>query len=157
MIEEQAVVVAVDENFAWVETQRKTACSSCSANKGCGTATLSKVLGSRQNQVKVLNPVGATVGDTVILSLRESAMVKGAAILYLTPLAFMLGFAVFVELWFQPGTEGSVILAGLLGLGLGLGVVRLFSRSIAKDSRYQAVISKRIPADPSSAHGVFSP
>ncbi len=157
MIEEQAVVVATEGKFAWVETQRKTACGNCAANKGCGTATLSKVLGSRQNQVRVLNPLNAEVGESVTLALREQAMVKGAAILYLTPLLLMIAFAIAVQLWLSPSGEGPVVLAGLAGLASGLWLVRLFSRSIADDERYQAVISKRIPVDRSLTHGVFSP
>jgi len=40
MIEETASVVALEDDFAWVETQRKSTCGACAVNKGCGAATL---------------------------------------------------------------------------------------------------------------------
>jgi sigma-E factor negative regulatory protein RseC len=40
MIEETARDVALEDDFAWVETQRKSTCGACVVNKGCGAATL---------------------------------------------------------------------------------------------------------------------
>ena len=50
MIAENAQVVGFEGNDIWVETQRKTACGQCAANKGCGTAVLSKVLGNKRSR-----------------------------------------------------------------------------------------------------------
>ena len=50
MIEENGRVVDVEDGYAWIETERRSTCGSCSANKGCGTATLAKVMGQAPEQ-----------------------------------------------------------------------------------------------------------
>jgi positive regulator of sigma E activity len=95
MIEERAEVVACEGRFAWVQTQRASTCGSCAANKGCGTATLAKVLGQRRTRVRVLNDARAVAGEQVVIGLSEQALVRGALAVYLVPLLGLLGGALF--------------------------------------------------------------
>lgn len=147
MLEEQGKVVELEEGFAWVETQRKSACGSCSVNKGCGTGVVSKVVGKRVNRVRAINEINACVGDEVIIGLYEEALVRGSLALYLAPLIAMLlmallGGAVGNELQLD-SNEGLTVVFGLAGLGLGFLWVKNFSRRIATDARYQPVILRR--------------
>lgn len=155
MIEEQAVVIAAEKGFAWVETQRQSACGQCSANKGCGTAVLSKALGGKRTQIKVLDEVGVKPGETVVLGLDESAMLKGSAILYLLPLAGLFLFSVLAQWLIQPVSEGPTVLAGLLGLAFGFYLLKLQTSNLAADSRYQPVVLRRVIPVRSSIDGVF--
>ncbi len=144
MLEEQGKVVAVDVGFAWVETQRKSACGSCSVNKGCGTGVISKVVGQRATQVRALNRINAKVGDEIVIGLNDQALVRGSLAIYAAPLiamlfAALLGDLVGQELQLNSG-EGLTIIFGLAGLGVGFLWVRNFSRRIADDIRYQPVI-----------------
>jgi len=149
MIEESGVVVAVDGEFAFVETQRKTSCQSCSVNKGCGTHTLSKVMGNRATRVRALNNIGADVDDVVVVALAEDALVKGSLAVYSVPLISMLLFALFAQWSIGSSTtgEGWVVLSALAGLMIGFYWLRGFSAKIAQDKRYQPVIIRRQPAD----------
>ncbi len=54
MITENAIVVSIDNNQTWIETQRKSVCGQCAANKGCGTSVLSKVIGNKFSKMKVI-------------------------------------------------------------------------------------------------------
>lgn len=144
MIEERGQVVLNDGQFAWIETYRKTACQSCSANKGCGTGALSDYFGKRMDKVKVLNPVGAKTGDKVVVGLNESALLRGSLAIYFVPLLMMIigaivGGACAVNLGYV-ASDGVTAVSGLLGLALGFAWVRVFSSSVAADSRYQLVI-----------------
>ncbi|MBI3772687.1 MAG: SoxR reducing system RseC family protein [Gammaproteobacteria bacterium] len=144
MIEERGQVVSAEGEFAWIETYRKTACQSCSVNKGCGTGALSDYLGKRMDKVKVLNPVGAKIGDKVVVGLQESALLRGSLAIYFVPLVLMIigalvGGAVAVNLGYV-ANDGVTAVAGLLGLALGFVWVRFFSSRIAADSRYQLLI-----------------
>ena len=78
MLEETAQVVRVTADGIWVETRRQSTCSSCAAEKGCGTATLSKVLGNRRTLVRVLADMPLEVGDRVVIGIREQALVRGS-------------------------------------------------------------------------------
>ncbi|MGA7801176.1 MAG: SoxR reducing system RseC family protein [Gammaproteobacteria bacterium] len=152
MIEESARVVALDGEFAWVETERKSACGSCAANKGCGTAALAKVLGQRRTRVRALNRPGAAVGDEVLIGLDERALVRGSLAVYAVPLLALLAGALFGQyMAVQLGladVEGTTVLAGLAGLGVGLLWLRGFGRRIQRDGRYQPVILRRAGAPP---------
>lgn len=159
MIEESAHVIRIEGEHAWVETQRKSVCGSCSANKGCGTSVLGKVLGQRRSYVRVLNPVGAKLGEEVIVGLGERAFVTGSLAVYAIPLLALLLGAVAGE-WlgnrYEWGDIASVI-GGLSGLAGGFGWLWLFARRVGGDRRYQPVILRRVVPVVPRAHGVFSP
>jgi sigma-E factor negative regulatory protein RseC len=145
MIEESGRVVATDGDDAWVETSRRSSCGSCGA-KGCGTGTLSEILGRKTQQLRVKNPVGAEPGDLVVLGISESALIKGSLAVYLVPLLALLGGGLFGELMApQLGLsgEGTVIIAALTALGLSLLWLRRFNRRVANDERFNAVILRR--------------
>jgi len=149
MIEESAQVVSVDGEFAWVQTQRKSACASCPANKGCGTAVLAKVVGTRQSRIRALNRAGAAVGDRVLLGLQESALVRGSLAVYAVPLASLLGGGLFGQfmagrLGLENSAEGASIACALLGLAGGLLWLRGFTRRIRDDARFQPIILRRL-------------
>ncbi|MDH5546785.1 MAG: SoxR reducing system RseC family protein [Gammaproteobacteria bacterium] len=148
MIEEKAIVTAVEGEYAWVEHQRQTACGSCSASTGCGTQALSKIWGDKRNRVRVLNNIGARVGEEIVLGLEEGALVKGSLALYFVPLLGLFlgaaaggGICSILRIEF---TDAIQIVFGLIGLVLGLAWARRFSRSIENDSRYQAVALRRV-------------
>jgi sigma-E factor negative regulatory protein RseC len=155
MIEETARVVGCEGRFAWVETQRASTCGGCAANKGCGTATLAKVLGQRRTRTRVLNELRAGVGEQVVIALPEQALVRGALAVYLVPLLGLLGGALFGSylagrLLVEHPDLFSILFGGL-GLASGIAWLRYYARSIREDARYQPVIVRRQPAGCSAA------
>jgi sigma-E factor negative regulatory protein RseC len=150
MIEERAEVVACEGRFAWVQTQRASTCGSCAANKGCGTATLARVLGQRRTRVRVLNDARAVAGEQVVIGLSEQALVRGALAVYLVPLLGLLGGALFgahlAERLLVQEADLLSILFGGLGLAIGIGWLRHHARRIREDARYQPVILRRLGA-----------
>jgi sigma-E factor negative regulatory protein RseC len=153
MIEERVRVVETGRGFAWVETQRRSACGACGVNKVCGTGVLARTMGQRRKRIRVLNDMALGVGDQVVIGIREGALVKGSMAVYVVPLLFMFLGALFGELVVADSGgdgEGVTILLGLAGLLGGLIWVRFFGRAIGADSRYQPVVLKRtIPGAPS--------
>jgi sigma-E factor negative regulatory protein RseC len=159
MIEESARVIRLEGEYAWVETQRKSVCGSCSANKGCGTSVLGKVLGQRRSYVRVLNPVEAKLGEEVVVGLGERAFVTGSLAVYAIPLLALLLGAIAGD-WLAGLYQWSDIAAvagGLGGLAAGFVWLWLFARRVGGDSRYQPVILRRVVSLTPRAHGVFSP
>lgn len=144
MIEESGQIISCDGDYAWVETERKSACSSCSANKGCGTGALSKVYANRFSRVKALNNINAAPGEAVVLGLEEDALVRGSLAVYGLPLLSMILMAILGDfLANESGVEqvdGMITVFGLLGLLLGFYLVSLFSRRISHDDRYQPIV-----------------
>ncbi len=148
MIEESAQVVAAEGEFVWVETQRQSTCGGCAANKGCGTATLAKVLGQKRTRVRALNRNGAQVGDQVIVGVEEAALLRGSLAVYAVPLLTLLAGSIIGSLLGQQWSlEGEALSLGLGGVGLlgGFVWVKGFTRRIRNDSRYQPVVLRRLP------------
>ncbi|MDP1708057.1 MAG: SoxR reducing system RseC family protein [Gammaproteobacteria bacterium] len=147
MMEEQARVVALQPGFVWVETERKSTCGACSLSKGCGSAVLARLLGSRRTRIKAMNTLPVTVGDEVVLGLAEDALIRGSLVLYALPLlALLLGaFAgeYISALLRLEQDETWIVLPALAGLAAGLAGVRVFARRIGDDVRYQPVVLRR--------------
>lgn len=140
MIEQTATVVRTEGSLAWVEAERQSSCGQCAARKGCGTAVLANVLGRRAARMPALNPVAARPGEQVVIGLDESAMLRGAVVVYLLPLLALIGGAVLAS----PGGDGLAILGGVGGFLTGLWGLRRFQRRIEYNPRYRPVILRRV-------------
>lgn len=144
MIEETATVVRVEGQFAWVETVRKSACDACAVSKGCGTSVLASVVGNKTTQLKVVNDIAAGVGDEVTIGLQETAMLRGAFLVYLFPLLSLFVFALLGELLASQllitNRETFVVIFGLTGLIAAFYLIKRRTAFLASDPRYQAII-----------------
>ena len=147
MITENAIVVSVVNNETWIETQRKSVCGQCNANKGCGTSVLAKVVGNKLSRMKAINNINAQAGDEVIVGLNEKSLLKGAFMTYLLPLMFLILFAVtgkVISTYLQiQNNELLIIGFAVFGFYIGMRQLRKFSLAIKNDENYQPVILKK--------------
>lgn len=120
---EQTVCVSriLDDGLAEVIRVRESACSGdCHKCAGCGSSQQTMVL-------QVENPIGAKVGDWVVIEAKSGAVLKAAAALYILPLVlFIAGFLLGEHLW-QQGISVS-----LCGLILGFVLVKLLDRQMSQ-------------------------
>lgn len=148
MLEETAQIVAVEGAEVWVEIERRSSCSSCAVNSGCGSAALAKVLGQRRNRVRALTHIPLSVGDRVVIGVREQAVVRGSLAVYAVPVAMLLLGAVIGELgarqFLWQDAETASLVLGVGGLAGGLWWLRAFSRRIRHSADYQPVVLRRL-------------
>ena len=149
MILARARVVAVAEGSVWVETDRRFSCAVCSANKGCGAATLARALGQRRSRMRAINHLPLHIGDEVVVGIDAHALLRGSFAVYLAPLLMLLLGAGLGAFSF-PDSEGMSVLLGVIGLVAGILWLRLFSRRIRFDRRYQSSVLERVTARASS-------
>lgn len=143
MIEEQGRVVAVEPGAVWVETVRRSTCSSCAANAGCGQGLLDKLGASgRRGHVRALCDLQLDVGDTVVIGVREDLLVRGSLLVYLVPLLGLFVAALLAE-WLAVG-EPLVILAAFSGLFAAWFGVRWRSARTANNPALQPVVVRAI-------------
>lgn len=151
MLEETARVIRIDDGDVWVETQRRSSCSSCAAAKGCGTGVLSEVFGRRNPPLRVLARQPLNPGDDVIIGIEESALVQASLAVYLLPLVLMLAGALAGVYAARQGlVDGewlSVVLA-IIGFWGGLRWLGRYTRRIRFDPRFQPVVLRRIGSAP---------
>ncbi len=120
---EQIVRVSrlLPEGRAEVIRVRESACSGdCHKCSGCGAAKQALLL-------TVENPIGARVGDTVVISSDSGHVLKAAAVLYLLPLVlFLAGYLLGAMLW----QRGAII--GVSALILGVAAIKLYDKRLSK-------------------------
>ncbi len=154
MIEQTALVLAVDGELAEVEAQRLSACGDCTAKSGCGSALFAGLFGKRRSRLRVLNRIQARPGERVVIGLRERPFLRAAFALYATPLLAMIGGALVGEWLAQRSASAAVdigvLVGGLLGLIAGLRWLRRFARRSRNDMDYRPVVLRRASND-----GVF--
>ena len=123
MIEERAVILSLEsepsavDSTATLEIERKIACGLCGQTRGCGNSIWGKLFAHQSTAFKAQNCINAKVGDSVIVSINESALLKSALLLYILPLVTMLIGAILATQIHD--TNGYAMLGALLGLVLG--------------------------------------
>lgn len=148
MIEQQAIVVAVETDRLLLEAERQSSCQSCSVKSGCGTSVLAKWFDKKHLHFYVDKPDDSgvsdvEVGDTVIVGLQESALTQGALTVYLLPLLLMIAVALLVDSWLPDGYYWrDLVIAGsaVAGLLLALGLGRLYIQRSHCKQRYSPVL-----------------
>ncbi len=153
MIEQEAVVLRADAQTAVVQPLKRTGgCSSCAASGACGTSLLDRILGRRPTQIDVVNDLGVSVGDNVVIGIAEAGLLKIAAAAYLGPLfGLMVGALLGRHLPFADGTSELASLAGaVLGFALALRLVAIYGRSLSSDPVTRPVLLRRAQPRPIS-------
>lgn len=143
MIEEQGRVVAIERGAVWVETLRKSTCSSCSVKAGCGQGLFDQLgVKERRGLVRALCDLHLKVGDGVVIGVQEDLLVRGSLLVYLLPLLGLFAAALMAD---QLGlSEPWVIVSALLGFALACVAVRWRSRSVAADPSLQPVVLRAL-------------
>nr|WP_298142355.1 SoxR reducing system RseC family protein [uncultured Pseudomonas sp.] len=143
MIEEQGRVIALEPGAVWVETLRKSTCSSCSAKAGCGQGVLDKLgVEGRRGHVRALCDLQLEIGDAVVIGVREDLLVRGALLVYLIPLLGLFAGALLAQ-WLTLG-EPLVIVGAALGFLLSWILVRWRSARSADDPALQPVVVRAL-------------
>lgn len=120
---EQVVKVCrlLPEGRAEVIRVRESACSGdCHKCSGCGAAQQTMLL-------TVENPIGARVGDLVVISSGSAAVLKAAAVLYMLPLLLFLAGYLAGQLLWQRGP-----LLGLCGVVMGIAFIKHYDKRLSK-------------------------
>jgi sigma-E factor negative regulatory protein RseC len=138
MILETATVTAIENDALWVEAVQKSACETCTAQKGCGTAVLSKLTG-RTSRLRVLRsqdtPQSYRVGQQVTIAIPEDVVVLASVCAYLVPLGASL-----IGLWLMSSSDALSILGAVLGLAAGGGLVSMLNAKLRNDPRFNPVL-----------------
>ena len=115
------VVKLNTDGTAQVMHIRQSACSGdCHKCSGCGAAQQTLLLIAE-------NPIGAGVGDKVIVHSQSRPVLIAAAVLYLVPLVLFLAAYVLGEIFWQQG-----IWTGIAGFVLAVGLTVLYDRKVLK-------------------------
>ena len=107
MSEELATVVAIEGDHAWVECERRSACSGCQQQSNCGTGTVAKAFPLKAPRLRVRLTAEVRVGQQVRLGIPQESLLRGAALVYVLPLFCLLAGALLGQLWLAPLLSGG--------------------------------------------------
>ncbi len=150
MLETRAVVIQVEGREAVVEASHGGGCGQCSGDKGCGSGKLSQLFCSSQpRRFRVLNSISARPGDEVVITVADGAVLRGATVLYLLPLATLLAGGGAGSFLAPDAASRDVYgaLGALLGIVAGFGCARFLARRQAGAGQGQPCIARRWQGD----------
>jgi len=143
MLETRAIIVQVEGQYALVQASQANGCEQCSG-KGCGAGKLSRLFCGKPRLFRVDNPINAGVGDEVVISVAEGAILRGIGLVYLLPLLLLVMGAMLGNAWDgqSSGQQDGYATAGALsGLAAGFIAVKLISLRQARN-RSQPYIAR---------------
>jgi len=121
LIESPARIRRIEGDTTWVVSEAPSSCGAC-AGKGCGSSVFARFWHADQAEYPVANPIGADVGEAVIIGLPDGALLHAALASYGIALLMLLGCAMLGK--FISGEPGAIF-GGLLGLALAAVWIRL--------------------------------
>ena len=117
MIEEKAIVVSSNAQYAWVSPMESGKCSGCPSSSTCSTSFLSSILKNKsQRTIRVDNLDDVSAGEHVIVGIHPVNLLLSSVLAYLFPILCLILFALIGKWLFD---ETASILLGLSGLGFG--------------------------------------
>ena len=136
MIEEKALVVSSNTQYAWVTPVESSKCSGCSSASSCSTSFLTSILERKsQRTVRIDNLDGVSPGDQVIVGIHAVNLLWGSLLGYLLPILCLITFSIIGHLFF--GEQVTIVL-GFFGVLFGL----VFAKKLAAS---QSVCAKLEP------------
>jgi len=141
MADQMAIVVENGKDgSARILIDRKGGCGGCQPKAGGCRSCLT---GARMES-RAANPLGARAGDLVKVHIASKEVFKGAAILYLLPVAALLAGALGGD-WIgaRAGDSSSIgaVLGALSGLVASIAIIIRFDRSLYVRRRLQPTIT----------------
>jgi sigma-E factor negative regulatory protein RseC len=116
----RAIVRELDADGALVEVEQG-GCGRCHEKGGCGGQSLTQMFCSEPKKYRVVNEIGAGVGDRVVVAIAAGSVRKSANLGYVLPLTASIAGAL---LGMQLGEDRGAMLGAAAGLLLSFIYVR---------------------------------
>jgi sigma-E factor negative regulatory protein RseC len=154
MAERIGIVTGTEKGFARVAIPRAGGCGACATNLQAQSRFPDRDGGptcagaSTMTESRAANPVGARSGDMVRVHMDTVNLFKGAAVIYLLPIAFMLlGALAFTFASSALGWQANAgaIAGSLIGLFLGLAMLVKLERAGRIGRKWTPTIKQVIP------------
>ena len=117
MLETRAIVVQIEGRYALVNASQGNGCEQCNG-KGCGSGKLTQLFCGKPRRFRVDNSIDARVGDEVIVSVADGAVLRGIGLVYLLPLALLVAGVLLGSLFATQMEQRDGYAAAGAGIGL---------------------------------------
>ncbi|MEE9141373.1 MAG: SoxR reducing system RseC family protein [Gammaproteobacteria bacterium] len=146
MITEPATVLSVDGTNVWVRCETQASCARCAEGRGCGAWWFGEGLKSRLGRVRVINPgLSLREGQSVVIGLSESSLVRAAFLIYGAPILALIGGAYVGGRLPGLGVEAAAVTGGIIAFAAALVAVRRFGLRSHRTTLQPVVLGAREP------------
>lgn len=140
MIEETGIVTGVDDVTAKILVQKRGACEGCAASGICEPS-------EKGMEIEALNPIQAKVGQTVKVSIKPQAYLKGTIFIYGFPLIAFIAGAILGknigEAYFKEISSDIVsVILGFVALIISFLIARAWGKKAETKTEYKPVIEE---------------
>jgi sigma-E factor negative regulatory protein RseC len=149
MIEETAQVIEKHNDVVLVKSKVKSSCSACHQSETCGSGQIAKAFPQKSLVTTAKCDIDVDVGDTVIISLPEKALLTSAWQVYCLPLlGLVLGGGVGQWFLLQQilSVELVAVLLSLIGGYVGFKLARFLQHQDKVAQSLQPVVVKVLPS-----------
>ncbi len=139
---EEGIVTKVDQDRTWVRVRRSSMCEGCKTRGACYTLS-----GDKDMESEVSNPIGARVGDRVVLQISSGSLLKASFLFYMVPVLFLVvGIVLGMKLGSRYGGDPEIFaaLTGIAAAALSFLIIKIFSRRFRDNEAYKPEIIKII-------------
>lgn len=145
MIEEQAVVVRLENDRAYLEIERSQPCGLCGATRGCGVSLWGRLFTRSRGGISTTNALGVAVGEHVIIGVEEGALLAGSLTAYLVPLVLVCGGGLIGAMFATSRATADLfaVVGAVVGLAVGLSWLHFHADRRPQDGRYKPVMLRR--------------
>ena len=138
MIEEDAIVVSSNGQYAWVSPLENSRCSGCESSGSCSTSFLKGILKRKSERtIRIVNLEAVQPGERVIVGIHSVNLLISSARVDLLPILCLIIFALIGKVFFS---ETASILLGLFGLAFGFFAVNRTAANLAVCGRLEPVM-----------------
>ena len=145
MIEEIAIVTAVEGHRVWIEKSPQSHCQGCAQKTACSTHWLEYFI--KKHPIEVETSLSLKLDDQVIIGIDEQALMRNSLLIYLFPLLALFASGVLGEwlaIYFHyQSSELLSIISGLFGFFICLNVIRRSFNNSGKYFQLKPVILRR--------------
>lgn len=136
-VEQPATVVDLKDGLVTLSTIKLNTCQQCSMKAGCGQRLLNQASSCTRSQIELDKPdsLSLQVGQEVRVAIPQSTFIQASLWVFLVPLLCMLLGAFVAQALLQ--SEAAIAITGLLGLGVGILIMRRRMHSLQQHSHWQ--------------------
>lgn len=145
MIETIATVVATKPGLVTVEYKRSSACGHCHQESTCNMSAMAKEDKKNSQVIDVACSLSLDIGQQVRVGIPESGLLKGALLVYVLPLLFIIIGAALGQSFAVNNQEWPSIVGAFLGGSIGFILMRLQSARLTHSDYKPVILGAMIP------------
>ncbi|REL34515.1 SoxR reducing system RseC family protein [Thalassotalea euphylliae] len=139
-MDEKATIVEVNNHSVVVESQVKSTCSQCQQVDNCGSGLVAKALPQQKLRVEIVTQEEFSVGEQVIISIPEQAMLAVAWQVYLWPVIGLMLGAGLGQLLLLNGILSHELPTIMMGFSGGYAGFKWAKARLDKNPKQQALV-----------------